>query len=244
MNRPVTGPRERAKADRRQRIFDAVLAILCEEGLTALSTARISARAGLSVATLYNLIGGVDQIVDGLVGQLFDGLEQALLEPAAIDSPAPTFEGYVEATYRYLAAREPTLRAVQQAIFQRSLATGASNPVIATAARSIDRLAEAVRSLQSAGHLSPDAHPRLLAEQMIVCQSMLLENWSVGLISLERYRLGTRYQFLMLLRAWASEGSAAEFDAALRERQGELAALRPRRAQRTLRNPSRGARAT
>ena len=67
MTRGLTGLRERAKADRRQRILDAVLAILCEEGLPALSTARISARAGVSVATLYNLIGGVEQIVDRLV---------------------------------------------------------------------------------------------------------------------------------------------------------------------------------
>jgi AcrR family transcriptional regulator len=234
MNEPVTGLRERAKQDRRQRIFDAVLGILCEEGLPALSTARISARADVSVATLYNLIGGLDQIIDRLVEQLFEGLEQALLEQVDTDSPVPEFEGYVEATYRFLAAREQRLRAVQQAIFQRSLTTGASNPVIATALRSIGRLAEAVRSLQRGGRLSADADPQLLAEQMIVCQSMLLENWSVGLISLERYRLGTRYQFLMLLRAWASAGSAAALDAALRERQRQLQALEARRPRKHL----------
>lgn len=73
----LNGLRERTKADRRQRILDAVLAILCEEGLPALSTARISARTGVSVATLYNLIGGVEQIVDRLVEQLFAGMERA-----------------------------------------------------------------------------------------------------------------------------------------------------------------------
>jgi len=136
MTRALAGARERAKADRRQRIFDAVLAILCEEGLPALSTARIGARAGLSVATLYNLIGGVDQIVDRLLEQLFEGLEQALLEPVAIASPVPEFEGYVEATWRYLAAREEPLRAAQRAVFQRALTVGASSPVLDVAARS------------------------------------------------------------------------------------------------------------
>ena len=52
MTPALRGLRERAKADRRQRILDAVLAILCEGGLPALSTARIGARAGVSVATL------------------------------------------------------------------------------------------------------------------------------------------------------------------------------------------------
>ena len=229
MNIAAPGLRERSKAQRRQRIFDAVLAILCEDGLAGLSTARISARAGVSVATLYNLIGGVEQIVDRLVEQLFDGVGQALREPVAIDSPAPEFEGYVEATYRYLSAREEPLRAAQQAIFQRSLAMGASSPVLGAAERSIDQLAERIETMQRAGELSPDADARLLAGQMVVCQSMLLGNWSVGLISLERYRLAARFQFLMLLRAWATPTIAAELDAAMRERQQQLKALETRR---------------
>ena len=105
------------------------------------------------------------------------------------------------------------------------------------AARSVGRLAEAVRALQRADRLSADADARLLAEQMVSCQSMQLENWSVGLISLERYRLGTRYQFLMLLRAWATPTSAEALDAALRERQRQLKALEPRRHHR---QPERG----
>jgi AcrR family transcriptional regulator len=229
MSPTLNGLRERAKADRRQRILDAVLAILCEEGLPALSTARISARAGVSVATLYNLIGGVEQIVDRLVEQLFAGMEQAMLEPVPIDSPAPEFEAYVEATWRYLAAREEQLRAAQRAVFQRALAIGASNPVMRVAARSIGRLAGAVRALQREGRLSTDADARLLAEQMVSCQSMQLENWSVGLLSLEHYRLGTRYQFLMLLRAWATPASATALDTALRQRQQQLKALDTRR---------------
>jgi len=229
MTRALAGARERAKADRRQRIFDAVLAILCEEGLPALSTARIGARAGLSVATLYNLIGGVDQIVDRLLEQLFEGLEQALLEPVAIASPVPEFEGYVEATWRYLAAREEPLRAAQRAVFQRALTVGASSPVLDVAARSVGRLADAVRALQREGRLAADADARLLAEQMVAFQSMQLQNWAVGLIGLERYRLAARYQFLMLLRAWATPQSAPALDATLRERQREFRALDSRR---------------
>lgn len=225
----LNGLRERAKADRRQRILDAVLAILCEEGLPALSTARISARAGVSVATLYNLIGGVEQIVDRLVEQLFAGMEQAMLESVPIDSPAPEFEAYVESTWRYLAAREEPLRAAQRAVFQRALAIGASKPVMRVATRSVGHLAGAVRALQRAGRLSTDADARLLAQQMVSCQSMQLENWSVGLLSLEYYRLGTRYQFLMLLRAWATPTSATALDTALRQRQQQLKALDTRR---------------
>ena len=106
---------------------------------------------------VYNLIGGVEQIVDRLVEQLFAGMEQAMLESVPIDSPAPEFEAYVESTWRYLAAREEPLRAAQRAVFQRALAIGASKPVMRVATRSVGHLAGAVRALQRAGRLSTDA---------------------------------------------------------------------------------------
>lgn len=229
MAQATGGLRERAKAARRQRIYEAVLAILCEEGLAGLTTARIAARCGLSVATLYNLIGGLDTLVDGLVGQLFDGLEASLADAAPGDGPAAAVLVYIDATYRYLAARETELRAVQRAIFQRSLNHGASNPVLAVAARSGDHLAAAIGALRRAGTLDAAVDPRLLAEQMVLGLSILLQNWSVGLMSLERCRRATRYQFLMLLRAWATPAGAAALDAALRAQQAELAALPARR---------------
>ena len=52
------GQRERAKADRRLRITEAAAELLEAGGLAGLTMRALSEAAGLSVPTIYNLIGG------------------------------------------------------------------------------------------------------------------------------------------------------------------------------------------
>ncbi|MFP5489659.1 MAG: TetR/AcrR family transcriptional regulator, partial [Acidimicrobiia bacterium] len=62
--------RERGKQDRRDRITDAALAILLDAGLDALSMQAISERAGVSVPTVYNLVGNKDDVIVALFDRL------------------------------------------------------------------------------------------------------------------------------------------------------------------------------
>ena len=48
---------------RRQRILEAARELIVSEGTQAVTMRRLAKEAGLSVTTLYNLIGGRDRIV-------------------------------------------------------------------------------------------------------------------------------------------------------------------------------------
>ena len=74
----VMSIREEAKARRRGRILRAAVDILARDGPAALSTGRIAERAGVSVATLYNLIGKKDDILLLLITDTIATLESRL----------------------------------------------------------------------------------------------------------------------------------------------------------------------
>ena len=65
--------REQAKASRRGAIFDAARDLIREGGGGA-SAEHIARRAGVSTATVYNLIGPRDRLLGGLLSDLFAGL--------------------------------------------------------------------------------------------------------------------------------------------------------------------------
>ena len=65
--------REQSKATRRDAIFDAARDLL-REGVKGASAEHIARRAGVSTATLYNLVGPRDRLLGGLLSHLFAGL--------------------------------------------------------------------------------------------------------------------------------------------------------------------------
>ncbi len=71
---PVLSRREQGKASRRDAIFDAARNLLRDEG-HEVSAERIAQRAGVSTATLYNLIGPREQLLGALLSDLFEKLE-------------------------------------------------------------------------------------------------------------------------------------------------------------------------
>ena len=85
--------REQGKERRRQRILDAVVDLLQADGMTALSTARIAEAAEVSVATLYNLIGSVDEILDALMERQVREFEASRGEPVSSASGAGSAGG-------------------------------------------------------------------------------------------------------------------------------------------------------
>ena len=63
----MSNKRENAIEGRRRRIFDAARAIIAQQGLESLTTRGLAQAAGLTVPTLYNLVGGKDEILPQLV---------------------------------------------------------------------------------------------------------------------------------------------------------------------------------
>jgi AcrR family transcriptional regulator len=84
------GRRERAKAERRERIKSAALAVFTEKGYEAATTREIALRAGLGAATLFRY---AVQKRDLLLMIVNDGLEAATARSRAeLDPGAPLVE--------------------------------------------------------------------------------------------------------------------------------------------------------
>ncbi|HTU07582.1 MAG TPA: TetR/AcrR family transcriptional regulator C-terminal domain-containing protein [Trebonia sp.] len=62
------------KADRRQQILDAALAIADERGLDAVTMRAVAARVGVTAMALYPHVSSKEDLLDGLVGRLLSEL--------------------------------------------------------------------------------------------------------------------------------------------------------------------------
>lgn len=197
--------REQGKERRRQRIFQAALSLLSEGGLEALKTSELAQRAEVSVATLYNLLGSRNDIVDLLVPKMF-GDFQAYLSTSCDDQYGlQRIDAYAEAAYHFVKADEVGNRAALKAIFNLGVSRGSSSPVTEVSRQGNQLLCDALRQCQQQSRLLPTAPLEMMAEQMVFSQSILLESWAAEFISLERYRLTCRLHFWTVLAAWADD---------------------------------------
>ena len=89
-----------------------------------------------------------------------------------------------------------------RAIYRLNVSRGWSQSVKEAALGDRDKYAASIKRAVKAEALQ-GVQPRLLAEQIITANNMLMENWSVSIISLERYRIGALMHFLALLHPWA-----------------------------------------
>jgi AcrR family transcriptional regulator len=82
--RPVSGLRDQNKAKRRNAILDAAVSLLGTSASDDVTTEAIAARAGLSPATVYNLIGTREDLMHAVVERILHRLAASLgaLDPA------------------------------------------------------------------------------------------------------------------------------------------------------------------
>jgi AcrR family transcriptional regulator len=100
MTSPAKLSRRDAKAVTRQRLLDAALAILDEEGEGALATTLITRRAGIAQSSFYVHFGSVDDLVWALIETLgAERLRLTRLARAQLRS-APTDRERLRATFR------------------------------------------------------------------------------------------------------------------------------------------------
>ncbi|MFK7978126.1 MAG: TetR/AcrR family transcriptional regulator, partial [Halioglobus sp.] len=199
------------------------------DGVKGLTTNQIAQKAEVSVATLYNLIGSIDDILDQLVSAQSELVAQSFEE---MDKKCPAekvIDEYVDAQYRFLKSNEQYNRAAQQAIFHNNIANGRSRTSAAIALNSLDLLANAVRQYQTSGFIKVSANADLLAEQMLCAQITLLEAWSTNVLCSERFRLSCSLHFWSLIRAWAEDSLVPVADNVLLERQQSIVALDSKR---------------
>ena len=217
--------REKGKQHRKQQILQATATLLDQEGPEGLSVAKIAEQAEVSVATLYNLIGSLDKILDLLVQSLEDTFTARLNDDSKNVTGPLYFGHFIDATHEALSSNPGILQSSLRSVFQLSIQRGNSKAALATAEKNRQLFIQSLDKSREQGLLKESLNSSLMAEQLMMANTILLENWAAGLLSLDRYQWMAKHHFTMLLRAWATRKWAQKLDQQLLDYQDAIEAL-------------------
>ncbi len=191
--------RERGKQTRRNAVFDAAETLIRRSGSVDFSLNDLSEEAGVSVGTIYNLIGSKPTVLYGLLNHSLDEIARAessaiaKLQPiaqalAASEQAASVFERdpvLLRPLYRYLlGVYEPEHR---QAFMDRAFSFWKSRLSV----------------LETAGLLTPEVTLDDLARQHQIYFAGLLDQWVQEEIATDHIRHHARYAAAMWFCAFA-----------------------------------------
>lgn len=111
------GSHEENKADRRGRIIAAARDLIRETGRTGLSMRALAARAGVSLATPYNLFGSKRGVLEALLEANLQEFRHALSQSASPD-PIDRILDVVSLAARVYVADQAFYRALHLALFE------------------------------------------------------------------------------------------------------------------------------
>lgn len=182
------GRREQGKERRRRRILDAAAELVESDGLDGLTMRRLSDAAGVSYATVYNLIGSKEDV---LVAVLRAGLEDLVTTLAAGQptSPRERAEAFVSGMVEHFVARPALYRPLVQAVHEP--AAGARGLPIRRA--TIARHEESIRAAMTQRLLRDDLDPHFLARHVTLAVNAAIRRWAAGELSATGFRAEADY---------------------------------------------------
>jgi AcrR family transcriptional regulator len=199
-----TSRRERGKDERRGRIVDAACDLLREIGIEELSMKLVSARAGVSLSTVYNLFTSKQAVLAAVFDR--DLLRyQALVVAAPSADPLARIFDSIEIAAALYDADPGFYRATMW-----RWAGGAGDPFLNVALRQPRTrfwrrmIADAV----AAGHLKPGADPAVLGALVVQIFAGVLADWISGEIGVDQLRLEATLGFAGALAPFATPHDA------------------------------------
>ena len=165
--------REQAKASRRGAIFDAARDLIREGG--GASAEHIARRAGVSTATVYNLIGPRDRLLGGLLSDLFAGLGAHV---RGFDSADPLTQAEQVVSHSVaLFCEDPALW--RQVIHEAS-GSYAAHVAPYIESQPIDLMIGAMRRAEAAGQLAAGVDAAAAALQVYASYNGAMFLWAGG----------------------------------------------------------------
>ena len=205
------GRREQGKARRRRRILDAAAELVEAEGLDGVTMRRLSEAAGVSYATVYNLVGAKEDV---LVGVLRAGLEDLGAQLAAVGSPDPLdrARAVVAGVVDHFVGRPVLYRALVQAVHDP--ATGARGLPIRR--RTIALYESSIRDAIEQGSLGDELDAHVLAVHVTLAVNGVIRRWAAGEIDAAGFRAEADYALRVALLGVATPSTRKKLLAELR----------------------------
>ncbi|MEO1044379.1 MAG: TetR/AcrR family transcriptional regulator [Pseudomonadota bacterium] len=208
-------------AERRERILQAACTIIAEKGVEGLTTRGLAAAANVTAPTLYNLIGGKEDIIRELINENVEEV-WAELDFEAIESPSDMADHIIDTVYDQIMTDGAYVRATVIASEEIPGAFAARGDMGfahgAAGQRSAEMAITACRAALAKGMLQGTLSPEILGLQMFISYRGPLRDWAHGVISPQEMRRRQLRGFYLVLAADA----APDFRASLL---GKLAAL-------------------
>ena len=177
--------RTKNKAKRRDTILREARTLIASEGFEALKIRDLAARAGLTVPTIYNLIGGKREILAVMIEQLVEQL-RIIQDRAGTEDVEAAFAKQINDLADHFATDEAFFRAAfiagdRSGLFEQSSDQG----IFARFVRQpIDACARAVE----AGLLRGDIAPEILGPQIYGAYRLARQDWANGYFNLDGFR--------------------------------------------------------
>ena len=218
-----TGRRETAKAERRDAILNATLALIDSPGADGehASVEAIARKAGVAPATVYNLFGTRDAILGCLVRRMAaETVDVAQDARARQLHPLHSLLMPIDLVCAHFNERP---RAWSHVILRLG-DIAATTPTDASNGRDFSALlATQWRAAQASGVIQTAFSPAALALQTYATANGALMRWAAGRISHDTLRLLLRHTILLIATAAASESYASGFAEELRATGTQLA---------------------
>lgn len=202
--------RERSKQRRREQILGAAHALVAAHGIGGLTMRALSERAGLSVPTIYHLIGGRDAVVAMLLTEGGARFEELMLA-----APAAPMARALEAV-ETLVALATGNRAIVRSVLAAGghpMVAGRDDTLLGRARLAVEAaFAEAAR----ASTIRRSVDPATMAERFDALVSGAIVAWATSHGDDERLRLDLRHGVLLLFDAAATDQARAAVERELR----------------------------
>jgi len=205
------GRREQGKERRRRRILDAAAQLVEAEGLDGLTMRRLSEAAGVSYATVYNLMGSKEDVLVALLRSGLEDLGAQLAEVASRD-PLDRARGLVAGVVDHFVARPALYRALVQAVHDPAAGTRG----VPIRRRTIALYEASIRDAMDQGLLKDDLDPHVLALHVTLAVNGVIRRWAAGEMNATGFRAEAEFALRVSLLGVATPSTRKELLAELR----------------------------
>jgi len=208
-------------AERRERILEAARGLVESRGYEGLTMRELAAAAGVTVPTVYNLIGGKHAVLFAAVE------EQTSRFVADLERARGDLLAVVDATVRQLLRRPRYYRALLRVL----LGAEPSDPARRHVERALaTEIRTAIARLDESGELAGWVDRRLLAERLHAQLDMTSIEWARGALSAVSFRAAARFGAATAMLGVTVGASRDAFERAARDSQADAHRRRRRAA--------------
>jgi AcrR family transcriptional regulator len=208
--------REAGKAERRRQIIQAACDLIRETGNAGLSMRGLAARAGVSLATPYNLFGSKRAIVVAVLQDIREYTER--FSTLRISDPVERIFAALDMAIDFYVDDPAFYRTVWAAVLDVS--DGVRSEILNPKRDAFWR--RLVEDAARAGAITDDIDPGLLLRQLEALLRSVMFDWVVGEISPERLAPIARHGYALVLLGAAAPGWRGPLKARVLEAQAAL----------------------